>query len=422
MLARHIDAKVIESLKFFPIVAVIGGRQVGKSTLLSHLKNQSLIRDIYTLDDPGVLASARHDPLLFLKSIKTPIAIDEIQRCPDLIVALKKIVDERQRPGEFVITGSANLLSYPDIKESLIGRVNFVTMEGLSASEMQQLPYHSLWSKLIDPQNLNLSPFDDNAFDFVKKSIFFGSYPRVRLNESEFFKENWFGTYQAGYIEKDVRDLSKFIDTIGFSKTFALAGMRSGNLLSYHGLANDVGIDQRTLKRYMEILTLTFQLLMLHPWHVNNEKKLIKTSKVYMNDTAHVCHLLGLHRLEDMSPPHLGNLFETWVFSEIRKTLHLETGVHVYFYRAHNGSEVDFVLQNGMHLIPIECKAKTALTPRDFRGLAAFLEKHTCPHGYIFYLGEKILKLKNNITAVPASILWGHNLADINTKQPYLHL
>jgi predicted AAA+ superfamily ATPase len=412
MIERYITPFVRESFGSFPAVVINGARQVGKSTLAQLLKKEHVISDYITLDDLTTLNAARSDPIGFIERFKAPVAIDEVQRAPDLMLAIKKSIDEDRRPGRFLLTGSASVLSR--VSESLAGRMDVISLEGLSAGEKRGLRHPSTvlkdlfsgasmadlsrkWSQ--ERKQRTHVPLSQS----IKKEIFFGGFPEVSLKENLRFRERWFSSYQAAYIERDVRDIARPLDVVSFSKCFKLLGPRTGNLANYKNLAVDVQLDQRTIARYIEILEVTFQMTLLRPWFVNTTKRLIKTPKVYVNDSGLACSLVGIgDSFLEGTTEVPGALYETWFFSELRKLLSLETGIECHFYRTHLGKEVDFILSKGNSLWGLEFKAAKSVSIKDFTGLKDFCEA-AGPHGrgMVVYFGDQIIPFSSQLIAVP---------------------
>jgi predicted AAA+ superfamily ATPase len=413
MVKRHITSFVRESFQTFPSVLINGARQSGKSTLVKQLQQESLVKEYVTLDDLSTLQAAREDPDGFIKQFKNPIAIDEVQRAPDILRAIKKSIDENRRPGRFLLTGSANILSYPRISESLAGRVDIIHLEGLNVREISNqsepttfisdlfsgasiVDLRDKWSKELEQK-----PKLDK--DLLAELIFYGGFPEIALKKNPRFCERWMASYQAAYIERDVRDLNRFLESVSFHKLFRLLGLQTGSLMNQKSLGLEVGLDHRTVARYLEILEMTFQTNRLIPWFSNTRKRLIKTPKIYMNDSAQACHLMGIFQPSYLiDSKHWGYLLETWLWAEIRKLITLTTSIECNFYRTHLNREVDFLLTRGFTHWGIECKAAASVGKHDCLGLedmqAAIGSK---VQGIIFYAGDTVLMLSDNILALP---------------------
>lgn len=405
MLNRHISSEIKESFSMFPCVMLIGGRQTGKSTILKQLQKEGIIKNISTLDDLSVLGALADDTEGFLEQMQLPAAFDEVQRHPKIMLAIKKKIDDNKRSGMFILTGSANILSYPNVTESLAGRCAFIRMEGLSTSEYLDKPPSNFIKQLFHASEIKeIHPNFSLDFTEISSSMFYGAYPEVRLKESGHFRDKWFGAYETAYIERDVHDLNKFLDVVSFSNVFKLASLQTGNLLNYHHLSVETELDQRTIKRYIEILTLTFQMTLLRPYSSGGRVTLIKSPKIYMNDVGHASYCQKVLRPSGLDT---GNLLETWMFSELRKAITLEENLEIYFYRTTTGKEVDFILKQGDKLRAIECKSKKTIQSKDLSGLNDFLENHKTALGFVLYKGDKIMPLSSRILAIPMTCLYG---------------
>ncbi len=417
MIVRHIHNFIRQSMLDFPAVLLNGARQVGKSTLAHQLQKTGVIDRYVTLDDLTTLRVALVDPDGFLQQFQGPVAIDEIQRAPDLLRAVKKRIDEDRKPGQFLLTGSANVLSYPGVSESLAGRVDIIPLEGLSLGELyrQEKP-SSLISDLFSGTSLydlahhwNKSLENKPALtqQDLSSFIYFGGFPDVALKRDIRFRDRWFSSYETAYIDKDVKDLSRFLDVVSFSKLFHLAGLQTGNLLNQRTLSVEMGLDQRTVARYFEILEMTFQVQTLTPWFSNIRKRLIKTPKIYANDSGQASYLMGIASPDHlMTHPGFGALLETWVWAEIRKLLSMTAGIERHFYRTHLGKEVDFLLNQGMNYWGIECKASTSVSLADCKGITDMIEAiGPQAKGMILYAGSEVIVFSDRIIAVPLRIL-----------------
>ena len=417
MIKRHLEHIIPSSLASFPVVLLTGARQVGKSTLVKHLQQQGAIRHIITLDDYMALESARRDPEGFLTQFPGSLAIDEVQRAPDLLVAIKKMVDEKRQPGRFFLTGSANILSYPGITESLAGRMDMMHLEGLSLAELGRketpgtfLEDLSLGLSLPDlAAKWNEAPEKSSPLtrEQIFHHIYYGGFPEVALKADQTFCGRWYASYQAAYVERDVRDLSRLLDVVSFSKVFRLAGLQTAQLFNVKKMATEVGLDQRTVSRYLEILELTFQVNLLRPYFTNARKQFIKTPKIYMNDSGYACFLAGVASPAALPQhPAFEALLETWMWAEIRKLLSLTVGFSAHFYRTHQGREVDFLLTRGQTCWGIECKASPHITPAHLKGLEDLLPLlGGQAYGLILCPAERAFVLSDRIIAAPISIL-----------------
>lgn len=407
MKTRYITSSIRESFSHFPVVLINGARQVGKSTLVQQLLAEGIVERYITLDDITVLTAAVENPQGFLKQFSGPVAIDEVQRCPDLLLAIKHQVDQHKKPGQFLLTGSANVLSYPKVCESLAGRMDLFSLEGLSVCEANELPPSPFLTDLFSDRPLQelAQTWRPNRSFNILKSVFMGGFPEVMIKEDEYFKNRWMNAYFNSYVQRDVRDLAKNLDIVHFSKVVQILSVQTGQLLNINNVSVDVGLDQRTLTRYMKILALTFQAYLLQPYSANINKRLIKTPKIFAADSGFAAFLMNIEGEAQMAKsPQVGHLVETWVYGELRKYAALLLGVQIYFYRTHQGKEVDFVLKKGDKVVGIECKLAAHVKVAQLPGLLELVDSVSNARGIVLYSGDEILALHEKILAVPFGI------------------
>lgn len=416
MVTRHISNQIERSLKYFPAVLLIGARQVGKSTLSKQIINQGLLKHYVTLDDLNYLEAASHDPDGFLAGLGSKVAIDEIQHVPDLMRAIKFAIDKDRKNGQYLLTGSANVLAYPHVKESLAGRVDVIHLEGLSLGEqMQQAHPSSLIAELFSHSNSNelISHFKERLLSLppldmqtILNAIFYGGFPSVALAQDPYMNKRWFSSYQTTYVERDVRDAAKSVDIIPFAKLLRLAALRTGNLLVISNIAKDAGMDQRTVLRYLGIVELTFQCNRLMPWHANVNKRLVKTPKIFCNDSGFASYYCGITEAEQLHPsPFLGALAETWLWSELRKLLVFQPDIQASFYRTHLSREIDFVLHRGKQFVGIEFKFAQSVSLNDFLGLKDMQSEVPNMLGIVLYTGDEPVAFSDKLIALPIRLL-----------------
>lgn len=295
--------------------------------------------------------------------------------------------------------------------------MDMLTLEGLSLTELRKKKKPSSFlsdlssglkpTELAAKWNEDLTHSPCIAKEQFFHHIFYGGFPEVALKDDPIFRERWYASYQAAYIERDVRDLSRLLDVVSFSQVFRLAGLQTGQLFNIHSLATEVGLDQRTVKRYLEILNITFQVNSIRPYNTNLRKRLTKTPKLYMNDSGQACFLAGTTSPSALPQhPSFGFLFETWVWSEIRKLLSLTVGITTHFYRTVEGKEVDFLLNRGQQYWGIECKASAQITPSHLKGLKDMLPLlGDQAYGIILCPTDRAFVLSNRIVAAPISVL-----------------
>ncbi|MBK8100055.1 MAG: ATP-binding protein [Planctomycetes bacterium] len=413
---RALLASATEALADFPAAILVGARQTGKSTLAAQLVDAGTLRANVTLDDDIALAAASNDPQAFVSGLEHGTAIDEVQRAPDLLRAAKRVIDRDRRPGRFLITGSANILSLPKTTESLAGRAALLQLEGFSLAELEEraaptdLPDLLLgtvpWPRVIEQLRTLCSPLPPEA---QQQTIFFGGFPEVALRQSTRFHDSWFRAYTTMYVERDARQLARIPDTVAFTTVFRLIASASGQLANMTQLGIDARIDQRTAAAYVRLLELTFQVDRLEPWFANVRKRLVKTPRLYLRDSGHLCHLLGIDSPGAIARhPARNALYETWIYGELRKLLGLGGRAELTFFRMHPQGEIDFLLQRGTALAAIDVCARTSVTADEFAGIQA-LRNLLGPRvrGIVLYGGDEVVAFGDGLAAVPFGVLGG---------------
>lgn len=362
-----------------------------------------------TLDDPITLAAAKSSPSPFLGDLPERVALDEVQRAPELLIPIKKSVDENRKPGRFLLTGSANVLTLPKVSESMAGRVEIHAMWPLSQGEIQGVK-----EKFIDTIFAQQLPktIKSAAQDALLGKIVTGGYPEVVQQGSPKKRHRWYRSYIMSILQRDIRDLANIEGLSSLPNLLALLASRAGGLVNVSDLARSCGLVHVTLKRYLTLLERVFLVVYLPAWYRNLGKRLIKAPKVYLNDTGLLCHLRNVdeERLRERSYSD-GAIFENFVLMEILKQSGWsDIPVSLYHFRSVAGEEVDIVLEatNG-RVVGIEIKASGTVQEKDFRGLRALQEavgKKLFHRGIILHPGKEIVAFDRNLHAVPVSALW----------------
>ncbi len=323
---RAINDLVKNISETFPVLLVTGPRQVGKTTLLEHLKEDT--RSYVTLDDLDERALAKRDPALFLQRYNPPVIIDEIQYAPELFSAIKIVVDKEKKNGLFWLTGSQKFELMRGISETLAGRVGICELLGLSQCEIQQrindfhpfLPSDAYISKII------LSKQKGKDLHQCYEDIWRGSFPRI-ISNCKISRDVFYSSYIQTYVQRDVRDLSKIGDLTTFQRFLKVTAARTGQLINYADMARDVDMDQKTIKSWISILETSGLIYLLQPYHSNVTNRLIKTPKLYFLDTGLCSYLTGWSTVESLEIGSMsGAILETYLFIEILKT-YLYSGI-----------------------------------------------------------------------------------------------
>lgn len=409
MYPRNLLLPLREAVGDTPVVLVNGARQVGKSTLVQALADSFDARYL-TLDDATVLAAARAAPAEFLAGLSGSVIIDEVQRAPELFIALKAAVDRDRRPGRFLLTGSANVLMLPSVSESLAGRMEVLTLWPLSQGELAGT--REGFIDALFSRELPAFPGSATTREDLVGRVLAGGFPEAIARTSVRRRRAWFGSYVTTILQRDVRDIANIEGLSDLPRLLALLAARAGGLLNFAELSRSAGIAQSTLKRYMTLLEMTFLISPLHAWSGNFGKRLIKAPKLMLTDTGLTAYLLGIDAApgETESGTILGSMFENFVAAELRKQIGWsEVQPRLYHYRTATNQEVDFLLEDSRgRVTAIEVKAKGSVSEHDFRHLkhlSELLGKRFI-HGVVLYTGSEAVSFGTSLTALPMSALW----------------
>jgi len=328
--SRVLEAQVIEYLKHFPVVAITGPRQSGKSTMLQQLLSQKY--QYVSLDDQSLISLFQEDPKEFMRRYNNYIIFDEVQKLPALFDWIKLMVDQdRQQYGKFILTGSSQLKLLETISESLAGRIGFLTL----------LPFQ--YSELPEAAR--------------ELAVYKGCYPEV-VNRYYHFSESWYSAYLESYIEKDVRNLYNLGDLHDFRRLIQLLAANTSQILDLSHYANQIGVAVNTIKRWITVLQASYIIFLLPPFYQNLGKRISKRPKIYFYDTGIVAYLTGIETKRHFeNGPMTGALFENYIISEIYKNeCHRKSNAQLYYYRTSNGLEVDLIIDRKQYKELIEIK------------------------------------------------------------------
>lgn len=410
MIRRHLESAVLAGLSDSPVVLLAGARQSGKSTLIQSSEFHKGGRRFLTFDDASVLAAAKADPAGFLSAYSGPLALDEVQRVPELFLALKASVDRDRTPGRFLLSGSANVLFLPKVADSLAGRMEVLTLWPFSQGEIEGTRegfVDALFARAF-PAPKSVRNWDERKE--VRRRVLIGGFPEVQTRLSSGRRNPWFGSYLTTILQRDVRDLSRIEDISVVPRLLSILAARVAGLLNAADVSRSSGIAQTTLKRYLSLLETVFLLQELRAWSSNVAKRFVKMPKVFLSDTGLVAHLLNLseERL-DQEPGQFGPLLENFVCMELRKqSTWSKERPQLFHWRTHSQQEVDLVLETGGRLAGIEVKASSTVTADDFKGLKnlATDAKGRFVRGVVLYTGREVLPFGENLMAMPVSSLW----------------
>jgi len=408
MFPRHITARVQDALADTPVTVVNGARQVGKSTLVRQIAGDRGW-PYYTLDDATTLSAVNADPSGFLAGLHGPVVLDEVQRVPQLFLAIKAAVDRDRRPGQFLLTGSANVLLLPEIADSLAGRMEVLPLWPLSAAELDKDAGFNRADWLFDGSldALSIPPCNrDSLFDRLAA----GGFPEALARTRPRRRSAWFNNYLSAILQRDVRDLAQIEQLAEVPNLLSLLAHRSGSLLNFAEVSRSAGVTQTTLKRYFGLLETLFLVLRLPAWERKNAKRLVKSPKVFIPDTGLLAHLIAPGVTPAEPPAWMGGWVETFVLAELSRHLAFtERDINLWHYRTQAGMEVDFVLEDPSgRLTGIEVKANSSVSARYFKGLRHL--KETEPgrfqRGIVLYCGHETVPFAEDLHALPLSVWW----------------
>jgi predicted AAA+ superfamily ATPase len=359
-----------------------------------------------------VLDAARRDAAGFLAGLRGPVVIDEVQRAPELFLAIKAEVDRNREPGRFLLTGSANVLLIPHLAESLAGRMEILTLWPFSQGELartREAFIEAVFSESLP--ELAARPLDSNL---VAAILLTGGYPPAVERPQIARRHAWFASYVTTILERDVRDLAHIEALRTLPRLLALVAARSASLLNFAELSRSAGIPQSTLKRYFALFETTFLVQLIPAWSTNLGKRLVKAPKVYVLDTGLAGYLLGLDQERLEAEPNVrGSLLETFVATEIARQLSWSARrPRLYHFRQATGPEVDLVLEEPSgQVVGVEVKASATVTGQDFNGLrtlAGIAGPRFC-RGVVLYMGQVAVPFGRNLHALPLSSLWANH-------------
>jgi hypothetical protein len=387
---------------------LVGARQVGKSTFVREVIRRGHRAAYVALDDLGVRQLANADPRGFLARFSGSVVIDEVQLAPDLFSAIKLAVDEDRRPGRFILTGSANVLTLPRVSESLAGRMEVHTLWPLSQGEIEKRRERFV-DRVFERELPRIIEKDDVRADVVRRALL-GGYPEV-LRRRPSARGSWFRSYVETVIQRTAREISEIEGVAELPRILAALSGRPASILNRAELSRTLGMNAKTLDRYLTILLQIFLLHLLPAWHQNIGKRAAKHPKALLGDTGILGYLSGISAERFARDPTLaGSLLENFVALELLKqTGWSEELPSLNHFRTHEGDEVDLVLERrDGGLVGIEVKASPTIESADFRGLRTLLlaRPSKVVRGIVLYTGLRTVDHAPGLVALPLSALW----------------
>ena len=404
---RHLEEQILRASRYYPVVMVCGQRQVGKSTMLTHIMEPE--RRYVTLDDGNARRLASNDPALFFETYGYPLLIDEFQRVPSILLEMKKIVDQKMLNGEdcsgmFWLTGSQKFQMMQGVSESLAGRVAIFDMASLSTAEIEERPA-ALFHPDLDSIRDRLQYSRHKNIHEIYADIFRGGMPKLRSTDLD--RDRFYMDYINTYIERDIKDLAQVGKLNAFYDFLVFMAARTGQELKYGEIASAIGVSAPTAKSWVTILERSGVIYILRPYYSNIPKRLVKTPKVYFMDTglaAYLCRWPSAETLENGAMD--GAFFETYVVTEIVKS-YFNAGkpVDLFYYRDIDRKEIDLLIVEGDKMYPIEIKkGKEPSHPdKNFGVLQQF--KMTVEPGIILCMSDELIPYNRDCWYCPVSVL-----------------
>lgn len=366
LIKRQIGEQILNSCKKYPVISITGPRQSGKTTLAKMLFSDYAY---VSLERPDYREQALEDPERFIKSYPDGVILDEVQRVPDLFSYIQYVVDEEKKTGRFILTGSQNFLLIEKITQTLAGRVAIFKLLPFSLYELKKTNYEH---------------------DEIDRYLFTGMYPPIY--DMDFSPHEWCLNYVQTYLERDIRSIRNITNLALFQKFLALCAGRVGQLLNMNSLAGECGISHNTARDWLSVLEASYVIVLLQPYHQNFNKRIVKQPKLYFYDTGLVCALLGITDAEQLKTHYLrGNIFETYIISELIKYQSGRGRKNGWFWRDRYGHEIDYLIDYGGKQIPVEIKSGETLHAEQFKGLMYWskLTHASAEDSYLIYGGSK---------------------------------
>tara|TARA_B100001564_G_scaffold236959_1_gene200355 strand:+ start:461 stop:1717 length:1257 start_codon:yes stop_codon:yes gene_type:complete len=414
MYDRFIASSILEALADTPVILINGARQTGKSTLCEAIIRHKDVSSKYqfhnafvTLDDPTLLEAAKKDPLGFLYDNGPHIVIDEVQRVPELFLPLKKFIDEDRDNRRVILTGSSNVMMMPNIADSLAGRMEIHSLWPLSQGEIEGEP--SAFLEVLQKEGQKFPYIKETRQQTINK-IKMGGYP-VALTRSERRRNVWYKSYADAVLQKDISQLANIEGLNDLPNILGLISSRVGSTVNMSDISRLSKIKNTTLKRYTTLLEHIFWLVPIPAWTKNVEGRIVKSPKYYINDSGLLYYLMQGYVPDIAENSIFGAVVENFVVMELLKQLSWSfSGLSLYHFSMHSGSEVDIILEDASGgIYAIEVKSSSMVDNSAFKGIRFLSNKvgKKFKRGIVLYLGDQYASFGTNMQAVPISALWG---------------
>lgn len=405
---RNIEASLKTALARSPVVLLNGARQVGKTTLALKCAEEKGFSYL-TLDDETVYLAAKSDPIGFIAQLQKPVIIDEIQRVPELFLAIKIDVDKHRIPGRYLLTGSANPLLIPRLGDSLAGRIEIIELMPLSQGELIGIT-ETFIDNAFDPEKIFKKPQKTLSKEELYQAVLVGGYPQVQ-HTSEEDCAAWMHAYMNLILQRDIKDLAQIEKLTELPSLLRILSVRAANLLNVAEISRECKMVATTVHRYLALLQTIFLVTLSQSWHTNMILRYVKSPKLFLVDSGLLAYLLGI----DIQQAHtnnvlMGKVIENFIVTELMKQIGWsKIRPSLFHFRTAEGKEVDIILESRAgKLVGIEIKSSNKLTQHDFKGLKFLQERspEKFVKGIVLYTGSEVVPFGNNLFALPINCLW----------------
>lgn len=408
LINRNIESHLIDLMKDFPIIAIIGVRQAGKTTLAKKIAPDFTYFD---LEKPSHYDQIVHDPEFFFTQYPNRLILDEAQKLPILFEILRGVIDEnRNQKGRFIVTGSSSSQLLAHVSESLAGRIAIVELGTLKMNEYFHhpiSPFYKVFQEKLSKDNL-IAGKPSLDLKQVQHVWLKGGYPEPLLKDNKKYFETWMANYQATYINRDIAQLFPKLNMVNFRRFLTMLSKLSGTILNKSDIARALGVSEPTVAHYLDIASGTFLWRQLFSFDSSTTKSLVKMPKGHMRDSGLLHHLLRIYDIESLySDPIAGRSFENFVIEEILKGIQ-DIGVpntNFFYYRTRGGAEIDLILEGNFGVLPIEIKLGKTISRKKILSLSKFVEENGLAFGMVINQSESVVWLTPSIIQVPVGWL-----------------
>ncbi len=403
--SRHLESRLRRHASLFKVVLVAGARQVGKSTMLRHVFPGV---KVVVFDPVQDIYGAREDPDRFLDTFGSPLILDEVQYAPEVLPAIKRRVDQSEKKGQYLLTGSQNLAVLRNVSESLAGRIGILRLDGMTPAEQEGHADATTWleSYLRDPVAFTKQVGTVSVLSTPRslcEYLWRGELPGLLPFANEDIPSFW-SAYVRTYVERDVRLMSELSDLGHFGRFLRLCGALTGQEIVQSQLGRELGLNPKTARNWLNLLSWSYQWLEMPAYSGNSIKQLTSKPKGHLQDVGMACYLNAIPSPESLlAHPSFGNIFESWGVGWIHRQIQrFPLAPTLSHWRTKNGAEVDVVLEYGGRLHPIEFKASTQVSKHDTRGIQAFRATYAnAVPGVIVYGGDTAYPISEHASVVP---------------------